>query len=62
MKEYEVAMKQELTGIIVIKADTKTEAKELVNELIDNDKMQHLIQDVEELSCGNWEVKAVEDY
>lgn len=62
MKEYEVTMKQELTGTIVIKADTKTEAKELVNELIDNDKMQHLIQDVEELSCGAWEVKSVEDY
>lgn len=63
MKEYEVILKQEVEGTLLIKADTKAEAKVLIQELINDSKMQHLIQDVDnDLDCESWEIKSVEDY
>ena len=62
MKEYEVTLEQKVTGTMVIKAKNKAEAKEVVEELVSNFKMQHLIQDVEELACDNWDVVSINDY
>ena len=62
MKNYEVTLKQTVEGTLLIKADNKTEAKEVVETLIDGSKMQHLIQDVEDLECDGWEIKSIEDY
>ena len=62
MKEYEVTLKQTVEGTLVLKADNKTEAKEIVKELVDDNKIQHLIKDVEDLECDGWEIQSVEDY
>ena len=63
MKKYEITLKQEVEATLIFKADNKTEAKELVEELIEDNKMQHLIDvDIEGLECDEWKVKSVEEY
>lgn len=63
MKEYEITLEQSVEGTLLVKADTKAEAKEIAKELIDDNKMQHLIRNVDEdLECDGWTVKSVEDY
>ena len=62
MKNYAVTLKQTVEGTMLIKADNKTEAKEVVEALVDGSKMQYLIQDVEDLECDRWEIKLIEDY
>ena len=63
MKDYKVRIKQDVTASLNIKADNKAEAKEVVEELIESSKIQHLIDvDVEGLECDEWSVKSVEDY
>lgn len=63
MKNHKVTIKQDIETTLQIKADTKAEAKEVVESLIEDNKIQHLIDvDVEGLECDEWKVKAVEDY
>ena len=62
MKEYRVTMEQSVTGTLLIKADTKGEAKEVVEDLVDSNKMQYLIQDISAVDCEEWNIKSVEDY
>ena len=64
MKQYQVNLKQEVTASVVVNADNKTEAKEIAQELIEDNKMQHLINpnDLEGIGCEDWRVGDVNEY
>ena len=71
MKEYVVKLKQEIVveGQVVIQADNKTDAKEVINDLIEDSKIQNLITDGDgdfikdnNLECDEWKITSVEDY
>ena len=64
MKQYSVKLKQEVTASVVVNADNKTDAKEIVQELIEDNKMQHLIlpDDLEGIGCQDWKVDYIEEY
>ncbi len=62
MKEYKVTIKQEVETEIKIRTNSEDEAQEVVESLISDDKIQHLIDDEEDLlECDEWEVDNVEE-
>ncbi len=61
MKEYRVRFKQTVEGYIDIQADTKVEAKEVSQSLIDCSKVQHLIQEVDKVECAEFNVGEIEE-
>lgn len=69
MKSYRVALTQKVEGELVLQAENKTDAKEIINDLIADNKMQNLIMDIngdfidnENLECDAWEIELVEEY
>ena len=69
MKSYKVTLTQKVEGELVLQADNKTDAKEIINDLIRDNKMQNLITDMdgdfinnENLECDGWEIDLVEEY
>ena len=71
MKEYKVFLKQEkiVEGEIIIQADNKTHAKEVIKDMTEATVIQNLIQDEDgdfikddNLECDEWKIESVEDY
>ena len=69
MKSYKVTLTQKVEGELVLQADNKTDAKEIINDLIRDNKIQNLITDMdgdfinnENLECDAWEIELVEEY
>lgn len=71
MKEYKVCLKQEkvVEGIVIIQADNKTHAKEVINDMIEASVMQNIITDDDgdfinhdNLECEEWKIDCIEDY
>ena len=70
MKSYKAFLKQEKVyeGELEIQAESKAQAKEVINDLIYSCKIQHLITDEDgdfitgDLECNGWKLVSIEDY